>query len=873
MRFKQTIKRITALGVGASMVGATIFGAMAADLSQYPSQYIQDGKFAGVMVVGDKAAAEDVIGVSDIAVSLQFAATKPAGSSGTTVSASGEAWKAQKSDSNQLEISEDLTSGSNMETIADMSSQSSISDSELSSTLADGIVSNTKGDASYEQRLYFEDTTTGYVTHTEDRDDNTADFLYFQSGKQLARYELEFTTSLESDVDDSTGSATTTGTYLTDIENSAITMGGRDYTIVQARRLAASGGGVKLILMGGAVRDTLGIGASKTYTIKGKDYEVTLEYVDADSAKFTVNGEGTRDMVDGDTDKLSDGTTVGISEILYQNYAGGVQSVEFFLGAQKLEMRDTDIEASDSTSSNELKVDDETIDGANVWIEGSDDNTTFKIDKIVVNMSADDDYYVPAGAKLSENPELNEKDLIFTKGWDIEYKGMSDTGVEDIKIAARGSDDYELEFVDGAGNKVSIPIGNAVSGSTFKFGDTNDDLIVAENKSIGKDDYFIVTDTSGSIANGDRKSFGLRYRGSDKLSADNPIIKFDDLGSGDRIERSLSLGSVSGGGEITLAGGADANITVVEMAQIKLGGGTFRVYNGSSTKANDFTIYVDADGDNDIDASSVVLNTKSGASIAIANSSSLGATITIDTPNSDDYDTLVPADIIFDLNASSGEVRATKNTANTFNFRTPDDDDDNSYTYTSYGTFVRYYAPTNSPQEVFVSHPLSQSYPLVYVTGEGASFTSTAASTGGAVTVQRIDVGATKLASEVPNINAVNSILVGGPCANAASATVMGNPADCTAGFEPGVGNLQVFDVGDGNVAMLVAGYSAADTRNAAAVVANYGDHMADLTGDKVEVRSVNNVLTVAQPSEPEAMESMEAMESTEEAMEEPAAQ
>jgi len=84
------------------------------------------------------------------------------------------------------------------------------------------------------------------------------------------------------------------------------------------------------------------------------------------------------------------------------------------------------------------------------------------------------------------------------------------------------------------------------------------------------------------------------------------------------------------------------------------------------------------------------------------------------------------------------------------------------------------------------------------------------------VTVQRIDVGATKLASEVPNVNAVNSILVGGPCANAAAAEVMGNPADCTEGFEPGVGMVKMFDVGSGNVAMLVAGYAAADTRNAA---------------------------------------------------------
>src|SRR3989338_10623490 len=108
MGFKKTIKRISALGIGATMVGATIFGAMAADLSAYPSQYIKDGKFTGVMVIGDKADAQDVIGVSDIAVSLQFAATKPAEAGSSSVSVEGDAWKVGTS-TKILEMSEDHT--------------------------------------------------------------------------------------------------------------------------------------------------------------------------------------------------------------------------------------------------------------------------------------------------------------------------------------------------------------------------------------------------------------------------------------------------------------------------------------------------------------------------------------------------------------------------------------------------------------------------------------------------------------------------------------------------------------------------------------------------------------------------------------------
>src|SRR3989338_6925232 len=278
MRFQKAIKKIMALGTGATMMGATLMGAFAAaDLANYPAPFIKDGKFNGVLVVGDKAAAEDVIGVSDIAVSMQFASTKAVsiGAAGT-VTAEGEAWKVGTS-TKILEMGENLESaaGVNREAIANITSSSFIDDSELPVLLAPLIAKNSKGDSNYDQRIYFEDSTSGYVQLIENDGEVTADFLYFPNAKQIARYELEFTTSLESDVDDSACTATTTGTYLTDIEDTDLVMMGKTYTIVQARRNTNVGNTVKLILMGGAVKDTLLEGNTKTYTIGGTDYEVS----------------------------------------------------------------------------------------------------------------------------------------------------------------------------------------------------------------------------------------------------------------------------------------------------------------------------------------------------------------------------------------------------------------------------------------------------------------------------------------------------------------------------------------------------------------------------------------------------------------------
>jgi len=80
-----------------------------------------------------------------------------------------------------------------------------------------------------------------------------------------------------------------------------------------------------------------------------------------------------------------------------------------------MELKDTNVE--DKVHSNNLKIGDNTIDDAYVVIEGSNDNTTFKIDRITINMTADDDFYVPAGGKLSENPELSEPEVLFTQNW------------------------------------------------------------------------------------------------------------------------------------------------------------------------------------------------------------------------------------------------------------------------------------------------------------------------------------------------------------------------------------------------------------------------------------------------------------------------
>src|SRR3989338_8464898 len=89
MKIKRMVKRLFAVGAGATMLGATAMGALAADLGNYPDMFVTDGTFNGFFVVGEAAASVDNLAMTDIAASMKY--NKPdSGASAVTVE--GDAW-------------------------------------------------------------------------------------------------------------------------------------------------------------------------------------------------------------------------------------------------------------------------------------------------------------------------------------------------------------------------------------------------------------------------------------------------------------------------------------------------------------------------------------------------------------------------------------------------------------------------------------------------------------------------------------------------------------------------------------------------------------------------------------------------------------
>ncbi len=71
MRKKNSIKKIAALGFGALLVATSAFGSVSADLKGFPDMFIDEGKFNGIIVVGEDSRSIDTIGMADISTALQ----------------------------------------------------------------------------------------------------------------------------------------------------------------------------------------------------------------------------------------------------------------------------------------------------------------------------------------------------------------------------------------------------------------------------------------------------------------------------------------------------------------------------------------------------------------------------------------------------------------------------------------------------------------------------------------------------------------------------------------------------------------------------------------------------------------------------------
>ncbi|MDO8480588.1 MAG: hypothetical protein Q7S65_02095 [Nanoarchaeota archaeon] len=798
----KTIKKIVALGLGISMVGATLGAvAAAAELNDYPSPFVSGGKFSGTLVVGDKAAAEDVIGVSDIAMSLQFAASVKTGTgAGASTTVEGDAWLVRES-GDDLNLYENLN---NVTTVID--------DQDLDA-LADGKL-RAKTDAAYTQTLTVPQVEVQFTTDDNADVEDPALFLKFPNGRVGFTYKLDFTTPAESDKDT---------TVLEDFEDEKITLLGKEYTITQASNRT------KLTLMSGAVQTTQEVGETKSYNINGKDYEVTVMVVSGDTSataitKLLINDETTKSLSKDDTYKLNDGIEIGIKEIL-PTKAGDVQQnlVEFFLGAQKLVL-----DGSDST----VDIGDETINDVAVTLTTTQTSTVEKLTRIQITWTPTDDYFVPVGGKLSEMVTDDEDYVIFFDKFGVDYSftGLVASKTEELKIYPSGNTNYKMSFTNRAGVTYDEKMFyyNASMNNNVSLGDSaSKPLKVLEGTGLCDNGMFVVEYNKNS-----------RIIQLTDINVGDTTVSLKDLGTGDTSEYSYSEDQSAG-----------SNVTT-----FSLDGGTYTL-NVTNPLGDCLTlkdIAVDS-GDTQADLwtqydTKIALNS-ANLTTGVFNTSLATIVITEDSDGKDDASTDIDSLYLnFTYNDANTELQLPTFSTTTMSSATAgtvmislDSDDNTKEGQTQWGTFIRQ-ANTDSQDRWTFTITETESSPMVYMTAGVTTVVSGDAVTGDSVIVQRIDVGATKLASEVAGMEMTqNLLLVGGPCANRAVEAASTSFPTCSGWpLAPGQALIQLVNQADGHVALLVAGTTAADTRAATNVVAKQDKLKALANGVTKQVLTVS---------------------------------
>ena len=839
LRTKNAIKRIAAISAITLMGATAAAGAVAAaDLSEYPNTFVEDGMWAAQIVMGLDAKPADVIGATNLAIAITNDAGVP-----ITETATIEGGAKLETADNKVNLYEGINGP-----------RATLTDSQMADLLADGKFVNDRGVSfDYTQQIEISDNPIVDYNEYDDVSDSPALYVYSDDDVELLRYKMIFTNAAESDVDDG---------ELVDFKDTTLTILGKEYEITDAD---ASGTAVKFYLMGGTAKASMFEGDTATYTIGGVDYEVTVSYVGDTATKIIVNGESTKKLEEGETDKVA-GITIGVKEVL-ENEAGeenaGRDMVEFYLGADKITMEDDDI--TDSDTSNEIRVSEDAIDGVYVGIKMTevynadtaneiDDGDVWELNTLMIQYIPDEPVYIYAENPYTD-PALGE--------WKLELTDFTTENEELLKVDTDSSDRIEVSIMMTAG-EVDVPQ-FYVDGDEYYFGKSDEKPFYNdENEDVYTDggEYFVVSSASN------KESYLMQVY---KIDLDDNQISFKEATSGDRYTVTYDDDNDNDGTE-------DGTFTIGSLTiGIDMNDG-----NDTDEDEADVILNIDMNDNDDYTDTRVPFYTKGGATIIpylaeelvdqteyegvtltedgivwsngirfeVSDWDSVDATVTreagismIEEPQ-DDGDNVGAIYITLGLtNDDRSDVKNIYSTNDGGSGEGTDDinfelnailDNDKYEDYTRYGTKCTL-DTTSDQSDATCVYTDSEAYTEVWFSPAGATVTVSGVS-GGAGYIMPTDVVAV---SDADANTAKPLILVGGPCINKLTAEAMGleYPA-CgeSSGIAENTAMIKLVEDAftEGKVAMIVAGWTAADTTKALNTLGSYRAY--ELTGTGVEL-------------------------------------
>ena len=272
LKARETVKRVAAITAGATLLGATAMGAVAAaDLGDYPAPFVADGDLVGLVVVGSDAAAGDIVGAGDIISTLtQAAVTTVAGTGETTVTGG---------------TSKDVLIGTTLNSTTAFGTNG-VDDDDVDALLDGEINIDVGSDKNYDihEAIWFNNGTsveTGTTTAGPSENFGTDTFL--ELDKDAIKYQYIFDDALD------------LGNYLfnaTSASPISLTLLGHDLEITSAANTTATSNSLTVNL---ATKYFLSVG--DTAVVAGK----TVTLMEVGSASVVVDVDGVTEVVDSNT--------------------------------------------------------------------------------------------------------------------------------------------------------------------------------------------------------------------------------------------------------------------------------------------------------------------------------------------------------------------------------------------------------------------------------------------------------------------------------------------------------------------------------------------------------------------------------------------
>ena len=772
-------------------------------IGNYPSLFNgEDGSFNGKIVVGEGAAASDLVVAQNIAADLFEGATFG------DLPDLGKSVKQIETSTNKLNFLEPL--GRVIPTLTE-------DDLDL---LAGGEFTDRADRIPYTQSLQLRDTTAslnkseyiiGLVVLDKNRDKDVNMYLLIPNGILIFEYILEFSKGIKSDIENNS---------LVDFEGEVVNLLGGP-TFIYRSSIDTSSSSITLDFANVFVDDILEAGDTQTYDVGGIEYIVEVgdiygEGVDA-RVDFIINGERIGSMKENERKKFGNGLNVIVKDLLLTGKNTINDEVDFTISSESI-ITLTDSDYTDGTFEEKVFIDNDFVEGGEVLIRGYEDTDGFVLQEIRYRLRAESkaggDVYVPLLGLMSEY--LEDPKGVF--GFDFLFLGPEEGATSNINFSSIGKDAYSLSFTTNENLRYTIPLADNsdTSGKGFKYGNDENNLWFNEGKvgvlpalynfTIERKDYFILTNAPIEETS---DTHVLRY---ESISTGRQSVTFTDLV----------------GGEIVVNYHNSSKTGVEGEGTIKFSSGEYTFYISNESDRN---IAVDLNTDGDVNEDEVQIVTKYGGILDLGSDNfpddsggldsfnvslttlssmfdgdgllNLGvdevSIFTVSESNNSDYDINLDVTQMSTVPGDMLEVEALE-------IKMGGQIHGSLFILTDMG---------KRAEDLLIEYPESQVWVKTWI---GSDVVLNFVRQGILDTLQLMAVPAEPVAPIMDNAvgeNDTDIILIGGPCVNSVVRELLDvSMENCADGFEPGKSVIRYIE-DLGRRIILIAGYSAEDTARA----------------------------------------------------------